>query len=97
MTFVNGRATERITVDINLSFFNPPTGNSFLFDNLMIIELKQISLQRSDFKDIHARLHIKPCPFSKYCTGTFLTNKNVKYNRFKSKLHTINKLIQRTV
>jgi hypothetical protein len=94
MTFVNVRASERITVDIHLSFFNRQTGNAFQFDNLAILELKQDSLQRSDFKDILSRLRIRPCSFSKYCTGTFLTNPDAKYNRFKTKMHIINKIIR---
>jgi hypothetical protein len=94
MTFVNNQASERITVDTGLSFSNPLTGNEFEFENLMILELKQNNLQRSDFRDILLRLRIRPCSFSKYCIGTFLTHPGVKYNRMKNKMHVINKLIQ---
>jgi hypothetical protein len=94
MTFVNNKATERITIDTHLFFLNHRTGNTQSLDKLMIIELKQDGWQRSDFRDILNRFRIKKTAFSKYCMGTVLTDSSVKYNRFKSKLITINKLIQ---
>jgi hypothetical protein len=96
MTFVNNKATERITIDINLSFQNYQTGNTKTLDKLMIIELKQDGWQRSDFRDILNRFRIKRTAFSKYCMGTVLTNTHIKYNRFKSKWTIINKLTQYT-
>jgi hypothetical protein len=96
MTFVNNNATERITIDINLSFQNYQTGNTKTLDNLMIIELKQDGWQHSDFRDILNHFRIKRTAFSKYCMGTVLTNTQIKYNRFKSKWTIINKLIQYT-
>ncbi|MDR2621872.1 MAG: polyphosphate polymerase domain-containing protein [Dysgonamonadaceae bacterium] len=94
MTFVNNYATERITIDTHLSFLNYRTGNTRTLDKLMIIELKQDGWQHSDFRDVLNHFRIKKISFSKYCVGTVLTNSHVKYNRFKSKLATINKLIQ---
>jgi hypothetical protein len=94
MTFVNNNATERITIDTHLSFLNYQTGNTQSLDKLMIIELKQAGRQHSEFKDILNRFRIKEISFSKYCMGTVLTNSCVKYNRFKSKLMTIDKLIK---
>jgi len=41
ITFVNNKATERITIDINLSFRNCSTGIDVNIGNLMILELKQ--------------------------------------------------------
>ena len=94
MTFVNAQATERITIDTDLAFLNPLTGKASGLEKLMILELKQNSRQRSDFGDILRRLRIRPCAFSKYCIGSVLTNPGVKYNRFKSKMQLINKLVQ---
>lgn len=93
ITLVNNKGTERITIDINLSFSNYATGNTKSFQDLMILELKQDGWQYSDFRNILYHLHIKPSSFSKYCMGTILTNPNVKYNQFKNKLSKINKLI----
>ncbi|MDR1814828.1 MAG: polyphosphate polymerase domain-containing protein [Tannerella sp.] len=154
MTFVNDRASERITIDINLAFqgllhsvrnddladdsgllhsvrndedgrspslrgtkqsndslqdANFPITTSLQgtdlsttslrgtkqsnLNNLMIIELKQDGRQHSDFRNILTDMRIKPVSFSKYCIGTYLTNEEVRGNRFKYKYHIINKLI----
>ena len=93
ITFVNRNATERITIDINLSFRNCITGIDVNLGNLMILELKQDGWKHSDFRDILNELRIKKTSFSKYCMGTVLTNPDSKYNRFKAKTKLINKLI----
>ncbi|MDR2087200.1 MAG: polyphosphate polymerase domain-containing protein [Dysgonamonadaceae bacterium] len=97
ITFVNNKATERITVDFDLFFRNYRTGNETALHQLMILELKQDGWQHSDFRDILSQLRIKPTSFSKYCIGIVLTNPESKYNRFKSKCTLINKLIQETL
>lgn len=94
ITFVNRKATERITVDLNLSFRSCKTGNEATLSELMILELKQSGRQHSDFGAILSSLRIKKASFSKYCIGVVSTNANIKYNSFKSKLMAINKLIQ---
>ncbi|MDR2843149.1 MAG: polyphosphate polymerase domain-containing protein [Candidatus Symbiothrix sp.] len=94
ITLVNNRETERITIDMDLSFLNYKTGKTKLMDNLVILELKQDGWQRSDLRDILNKLRIKPQSFSKYCMGTVLTNPNLKYNRFKRKWTLINKITQ---
>jgi hypothetical protein len=93
MTFVNNRVSERITMDVDLSFRNDRTGNACSLDKLTILELKQDGRKRSDFREILGSLRIKPCSFSKYCMGIFLTDTNVKSNRLKYKMAVINKLI----
>lgn len=92
ITLVNNRATERITIDMNLSFQNYKTGNKIALDNVMILELKQDGWQHSDFRDILNDLRIKKIPFSKYCMGMVLTDPDIKYNRFKNRCSRINKL-----
>ncbi|MDR2039629.1 MAG: polyphosphate polymerase domain-containing protein [Bacteroidales bacterium] len=93
ITLVNDRKTERITIDIHLSFYNYQTKCKEILDNMMILELKQDGWQQSDFRDILNRLRIKQFSFSKYCMGTVLTNPDVKYNRFKGRWTLINKII----
>ncbi|GHT18955.1 VTC domain-containing protein [Bacteroidia bacterium] len=93
ITLVNNKKTERVTIDIDLSFQNCLSGVAKDLCDVMIIELKQDGWQRSDFRDILMQLHIKPMSFSKYCIGTVLTNPNVKYNRFKRRAHLLDKLI----
>jgi hypothetical protein len=94
ITLVNSNATERITVDLNLSFRSCKTGNETTLNKLMILELKQDGRQRSDFRAILDSFRIKKSSFSKYCMGIVLTNDSIKYNRFKEKCMVINKLTQ---
>jgi hypothetical protein len=94
ITLVNNQATERVTIDFNLSFTNYQTGEEKTLDQLVVLELKQDGWQYSDFRNELNRLRIKPISFSKYCMGTVLTNPNIKYNRFKRKWFLINKLTQ---
>jgi hypothetical protein len=95
MTFVNRKATERITIDTGLSFFNCVTQEKTTLNDAMILELKQDGWQRSDFAEILRELRIKRSSFSKYCIGMVLTNPGCKYNRFKRKIQLINKLLQK--
>ncbi|MCC8146721.1 MAG: polyphosphate polymerase domain-containing protein [Bacteroidales bacterium] len=92
ITLVNNRKTERITIDINLVFFNYRTGKKKELEQIMILELKQDGWQRSDFRDILMKLRIKKTSFSKYCMGLVYTNPHIKYNRFKARWQRINKL-----
>ncbi len=95
ITFVNNRKTERITIDMQLTFFNYKTSLSTEMDEVVILELKQDGLQRSDFREILNRMRVKPMSFSKYCMGITATNPEIKSNRFKKKIITLNKLIQK--
>ncbi|MDL2243423.1 polyphosphate polymerase domain-containing protein [Bacteroidales bacterium OttesenSCG-928-J19] len=91
ITLVNNRKTERITIDLSLTFHNYRTQEHRLMDDLVILELKQDGWQRSDFLNILAKLRIKRSAFSKYCMGMIATDPNVKYNRFKTRWALIKK------
>ncbi|MDR0428183.1 MAG: polyphosphate polymerase domain-containing protein [Dysgonamonadaceae bacterium] len=93
ITLVNNRKTERITMDLNLSFYNYRTGKEKTLDKIMILELKQDGWQHSDFRDILLKLRIKQIPFSKYCMGLMFTDSQIKYNRFKGRTTMLNKLL----
>ncbi|MDR0412371.1 MAG: polyphosphate polymerase domain-containing protein [Dysgonamonadaceae bacterium] len=92
ITFVNNKSTERVTIDLNLSFRNYNTEETLKMNGIVVLELKQAGRQASDFREILSRLRIKELSFSKYCMGTVLTDPNIKYNRFKKKWITINKI-----
>lgn len=92
ITLVNHQKTERLTIDINLSFRNPSDGTESRLDDLVIIELKQDGCLASFAKKQLAELHIHPVSISKYCLGTILTAPEVKSNRFKEKIMYIKKL-----
>jgi len=93
ITLANNNKTERITIDTNLSFFNSKTYRKEDLNPFMVLELKQDGWTHSHFRDILAKLNIKPSSFSKYCTGIVLTDSEVKYNRFKKRLIRLNKLL----
>jgi hypothetical protein len=94
MTFVNNKETERITIDVGLSFLNYSTNKERSLNDLMVLELKQDGWKRSDFAEILQQMRIKRSSFSKYCMGTVLTNPYTKYNRFKGKVQLLNKILQ---
>lgn len=92
VTLVNRMKTERLTIDSNIRFNNLTTGNSLALDNIVIIELKRDGLAESPILSLLRTLRIKPMGFSKYCIGTALTNTYLRSNRFKERLHRINKM-----
>ncbi len=94
ITLVNKEKTERLTIDINLTFVNITTGIVKDLGPLAIIELKQDGLVHSKMKDILLSMRIQPYKISKYCIGTSMTNPNAKSNRFKKKLIHIKKLTE---
>lgn len=91
ITLVNKDKSERITLDINLTY-NRETENMVLGD-IIIAELKQKKLSRTSLFYLTAKkLQIRNVRVSKYCTGIIMTRKGLKYNRFKEKLIYLNKL-----
>ena len=82
---------ERLTIELNLNFKTDTTQKELR--QLVIAEIKQERFTtRSEFVQVMRSEKISPLRLSKYCTGTVLTNKTVKYNRFKPKILTINRL-----
>ena len=93
ITLVNKAKTERLTIDMNLVWENVISQESKTFADLVIIELKRDGNVPSPMTDIMLNLRIKPLKISKYCIGTALTTPNIKKNRFKKKIRTIEKLL----
>ncbi len=92
ITLVHKNDIERITIDIDLEFFND-SGRNIRFDNLVIVEIKQEKFsQNSDFVRLMHKKMIRPTSFSKYCIGVSLLYEGVKANNFKENLLLINKL-----
>ncbi|MBQ9201318.1 MAG: polyphosphate polymerase domain-containing protein [Bacteroidales bacterium] len=92
ITLVNPAKTERLTIDLDLSFVNHSTGKKASLPAAVIIELKQDGRAASQMKRILLRHRVKTFRISKYCLGTSLTNPNVKSNRFKLKIRKIEKI-----
>ena len=92
ITFANIIRGERLTIDLNLEY----QGNSFkkTYDPLIIAELKQNSFSKqSPFSKVMSQLRIHNGSISKYCLGVTQLFPHIKNNNFKSKVLTINKII----
>lgn len=87
ITLVNKEASERVTIDLNLTFIDGI--NSRSLDNIAIVEIKQDNLPELTQAAIALKsMRIKEGFISKYCLGmAFL--KPVKQNLFKPKIRKI--------
>jgi len=93
ITLVNPARTERLTIDMDLSFENFRSGRSASLSDAVIIELKQDGRADSQMKGILLDHRVKPVRVSKYCVAVTLTDSAVKHNRFKAKIRAIEKTI----
>ncbi len=103
LTLVHKKENERLTIDFALKFTRLPKSRQVgrQADNnskielpfLAVTEVKQEQFsQSSDFIQLLHSEKIQPTRMSKYCIGTILLNKHIKYNRFKRKLLILNKI-----
>ena len=91
LTLVQKKMNERLTIDTNLQFIKDSKVHKLPF--LVIAEVKRSRFSGySDFINMLNEERIKPTGMSKYCLGMILLDKNLKYNRFKRKLLTLNKM-----
>ena len=93
ITLVNKAKTERLTIDTNLRFHNISTNNYRFMEDLVVIELKRDGLQPSPVLPMLTKLRIHPHGFSKYCIGSALTNADLRRNRIKPRLHSVEKIL----
>lgn len=97
ITLVNPGKTERVTIDTALNFENFRTGRQASLQDAVIIELKQDGHAASTMKRILLDNRVKPVKVSKYCVAITLTDGSVKRNRFKEKVRTIEKTINKKI
>lgn len=94
ITLVHKTENERLTLDMNLEF--DWKGKLIHKPQLIIAELKQSRVNRnSSFYKLMKSNLIRPYRISKYCVGTcemYSESEQLKYNMFKSKLLTLQKL-----
>lgn len=95
ITLANNDMTERLTIDMDLSFRNEATGLQSGLKDAVIVELKQDGRCSSRMLGILDSLGVKPFRVSKYCIGTVLTDPQAKSNRFKRKVRKIEKIINK--
>ena len=81
-TFVNRRAPERLTMDLDLTFSDPAKHRSL--GDIVVAELKQERADRdSPFVRLMKSHGIRPSSMSKYCVGMLMLGRPVKHNAFK--------------
>ncbi|MBE6253818.1 MAG: polyphosphate polymerase domain-containing protein [Bacteroidales bacterium] len=97
ITLVNPNRTERLTIDTSLFFQNFQTGRKASLEDAVIIELKQDGHADSQMKKILLSNRVKPVRISKYCLAETLTDPSVKKNRFKVKVRTVEKTINKKI
>ena len=95
ITLVNKGKTERLTIDSNLRFHNIATDKSRHMGDIVIIELKRDGLKPSPILPKLLELRIHPHGFSKYCIGSALTNDDLRRNRIKPRLHSIERFLKK--
>jgi hypothetical protein len=91
ITLVNQTDLERLTIDMDLCFFNQQ--RSLVLDGIAIAEIKQEKFnRRSAFAIEMRRLGIRQTGFSKYCFGVAQLYSTVKRNSQKRRALMIDKL-----
>lgn len=96
ITLVNKGKTERLTIDLDLQFHHVKNGRDCDLSGIVIIELKRDGQVYSPILEMLRQLRIHPHGFSKYCIGSALTNPQLPQNRFKIRLHDIEKILKNT-
>ena len=94
ITLVNNEKSERVTIDLAPSFENVLNGKESVFDELVIVELKQSGNCFSKLSNILLRSSIHPFRVSKYCLGMATTNPDAPKHRIKWKIRYIDKMIK---
>lgn len=87
ITLVNRAMTERLTIDTDICFRNLTNENFAALPGLAVVELKRDGRTPSPIRQALNNLHVRPAGFSKYCMGCVLTDRELKQNRFKPKVH----------
>ncbi len=97
ITLVDKEETERITIDLDLTYKGIDSSHIHKMEDLVIIEMKQgVGSTHSFFYNYLRDMSIQPVNMSKYCMGMTLIYPALKSNRFKKKLRLINKITNNT-
>lgn len=93
ITLLNPITQDKITIDSNLYFKN--TVHDYSLNDVALIEVKTKKQSQLAYPiKLLKGMLIRHTNVSKYCLGLVLTRSNVKYNRFKQNILTINNIIR---
>jgi len=95
ITLVNKVTTERLTLDLDLTFKNGQQQQGY--GNLVIAEVKQEKLGASHFLNVMKENRVREGSISKYCFGVLSLVTGVKKNNFKPNLLYVNKMSYETI
>ncbi len=90
ITLVSPILKERVTMDLDLSFTD--NNQSKRFDDVCIIEVKQLKKSVSPIFDRLVAIQNVKEPISKYCLGLLGLRPSLPHNLFKTKIYHFNKL-----
>lgn len=95
LTLASKDFTERVTIDVDLSFENYHTKELVPYPKMVIAEVKQEKFSRQSpiIKILHQN-RVYPYGMSKYCLGIVSCFPEVKQNRFKKKILRVRKMHQ---
>ena len=94
ITLVDKKKTERVTLDLNLTYRDLNNSELHPVQDIVVIELKQDGNIQSKFGEWLGEISALPMGMSKYCLGIIMTIPGIKYNRFKKKVLYINKITE---
>ncbi|MCF8372409.1 MAG: polyphosphate polymerase domain-containing protein [Bacteroidales bacterium] len=93
ITLVDTKTPERLTLDWDLRFTEPTSGEQKKMENICIAEVKKERGSKNPWFDEAVKsCSIYPLGFSKYCIGLLQFNNSVKSNRFKPRLLQLHKM-----
>lgn len=92
ISLLNQENEERVTIDTNIRFYHKE--KEYAIDNLVICEVKKLpSQEQTQIENILQKNRIKKLRISKYCLGLYLSEENLKKNRYKEKYRKIHKYL----
>lgn len=94
ITLVNRGRSERVTIDVGLSYADLSGTREEFLPGLAIVEIKQDRFSGSVMKSVLKEMRIKRCGISKYCLGITLLGLSEKINNYKRKIRTLQKITQ---
>ena len=93
ITLVDEQTPARITIDFDIQFIDPESGELHKLENTCIAELKtERGTSNRWFAKIARDNGIQKRGFSKYCFGLLGFNHNLKTNRFKPRVRELQKM-----
>lgn len=90
VTLVNNLANERLTIDTDIRYKS--NGEEKIIEDMVVVEVKQKNNCTSPFQQLMQGTRQRSNYISKYCLGVVCMNSDIKHNRFKARLNSLNKL-----